>query len=86
MVFMMSERAMDAVKNVVFFSNGSTLIKLPVMFTNLRNFLCRNEMSEDDKEIMPRCFSLHVVENKRPDPGQHQLTSDGGQQRQPRLV
>ena len=47
-VFMMSEVQWTAVENVVFFSKGSTVIKLLVIFTNLRNFLCRNEMSEDE--------------------------------------
>ena len=47
-VFMMSEVQWTAVENVVFFSKGSTVIKLPVLLTNLRNFLCRNEMSEDE--------------------------------------
>ena len=50
-VFMMSEVQWTAVKNVVFFSKGSTIIKLPVMLMNLRNFLCSNEMSED-KSLM----------------------------------
>ena len=45
-VFMMSEVQWTAVENVVFFSKGNTVIKLPVILTNLRNFLCRNEMSE----------------------------------------
>ena len=47
-VFMMSEVQLTAAENVVFFSKGSTAIKLPVILTNLRNFLCRNEMSEDE--------------------------------------
>ena len=47
-VFMMSEVQLTAVENVVFFSKGSSKIKLPVILTNLRNFLCRNEMSEDE--------------------------------------
>ena len=33
------------------------------------------------KEIMLRCFPLQIAEKKRPDPGQHQLTSDGSQGR-----
>ena len=37
-----------AVENVVFFSKRSTVIKLPFMFMNLRNMLCRNEISEDE--------------------------------------
>ena len=48
MVFMMSEVQLTAVENVVFFSKWRTVIKLPVILTNLRNFLCRNEMSEDE--------------------------------------
>ena len=47
-VFTMSEVQWTAVENVVFFSKGSTVIQLPVILTNLRNFLCRNEMSEDE--------------------------------------
>ena len=47
-VFMMSEVQLMAVENVVFFSKGTTVIKLPVILTNLRNFLCRNEISEDE--------------------------------------
>ena len=47
-VFMMPGVQWTAVENVVFFSKGSTVIKLPVILTNLRNFLCRNEMSEDE--------------------------------------
>ena len=47
-VFMMSEVQWTAVENVVFFSKVSTVIKLPVALTNLRNFPCRNEMSEDE--------------------------------------
>ena len=47
-VFMMSEVQWTAVENVVFFSKRSTVITLPVMFMNLRNMLCRNEISEDE--------------------------------------
>ena len=47
-VFMMSEVRWTAVENVVFFSKWSTVIKLPVMFMNLRNMLRRNEISEDE--------------------------------------
>ena len=35
------------------------------------------------KEIMLRCSSLQEAENKRADPGKHQLTSDGSQRKQP---
>ena len=45
-VFMMSEVRWTAVD--VFFSKRSTVIKLPVMFMNLRNMLCRNDISEDE--------------------------------------
>ena len=47
-LLMMSEVQWTTVKNVVFFSKGSTVIKLPAIFMNLRNFLCRNEMSVDE--------------------------------------
>ena len=47
-VFMMSEVRWTEVENVVFFSKQSTVIKLPVMFMNLRNMLFRNEVSEDE--------------------------------------
>ena len=47
-VFMMSEVQWTAAENVVFFNKGSSVIKLPVILTNFRNFLCRNEMSEDE--------------------------------------
>ena len=49
-VFMMSEVQWTAVENVVFFSKRSTVIKLPVIFTNLRDLLCRNKMSEDESQ------------------------------------
>ena len=47
-VFMMLEVRWTAVENVVFFNKRSTVITLPVMFMNLRNMLCRNEISEDE--------------------------------------
>ena len=37
--------------------------------------MSKDESYRDNAEI----FSLQVAENKRPDPGQHQLTSNGGQ-------
>ena len=49
--------------------------------------MCRNEMGEDEsKRDNAEMFSASGSGERKTYPGQHQLTSDGSQRRQPRLV